>query len=609
MSFRISRGVLLIVKPSAAALLTLPQCNEISNAEALESSLCSEREIGRLTLKPKSKIGLSIILLILYVGLFCLLGFYSAPSADDFSNVTMLRTFGFWRTQVKWYLGWGGRLTQTVLLSLVYKLDNLHGVYFLLPCLTVFSMFAALYFSVRTLASNLSSARQRLFVSLVLLASWLASIPVLNEILYWLTGMFYTWSAVGLLLCLSACVLWWRKQTTSMFMLTSVLIFFNALIVELNALLQLISLLCLLVYTFTRRKTHWAGVLLFFLAAFLGLLVTVLAPGNAARMTASIASRFSPVLLLKTLGVASIFGAITIAKFFLAPITYVFLLFLPDLVRTLPSFDKNMAVHLKIWHILILTALIAPLMHAIAGWATGAGLPERAESLTLWMMGAVWFLLWSFGYRRNALLYRIRGSRLHALRWFLLALTLVLSPNFMALLGDISLAPAYRAELEVRDAQLARQREAGEVDAVVPLLSVRPTLLFFSDLRPWPSDWKNQAYAQYHGVKSVQALPPVFCSNGQTLSSFRQESVKGLETLAAEGNVQAQFLLGELYDTTFAGFENVPKDNAQAAIWYLEAAREGYAHAQRRLARLYATGDGVARNYFEAAYWLVRSQF
>ena len=124
-------------------------------------------------------------------------------------------------------------------------------------------------------------------------------------------------------------------------MLTSVLIFFNALIVELNALLQLISLLCLLVYTFTRRKTHWAGVLLFFLAAFLGLLVTVLAPGNAARMTASIASRFSPVLLLKTLGVASIFGAITIAKFFLAPITYVFLLFLPDLVRTPPLFRQK----------------------------------------------------------------------------------------------------------------------------------------------------------------------------------------------------------------------------------------------------------------------------
>ena len=123
-----------------------------------------------------------ILLLSAYVGLFCLLGCYSSPSADDFSNATAVRTLGFWKAQAAWYMNWGGRVTQTLLLSLVYKLDNLHGVYFLLPCVTVVSMLTVLYFSVSTLAVNLYSVRQKLFLSLLLSAAWLATMPVLNEV-------------------------------------------------------------------------------------------------------------------------------------------------------------------------------------------------------------------------------------------------------------------------------------------------------------------------------------------------------------------------------------------------------------------------------------------
>ena len=87
------------------------------------------------------------------------------------------------------------------------------------------------------------------------------------------------------------------------------------------------------------------------------------------------------------------------------------------------------------------------------------------------------------------------------------------------------------------------------------------------------------------------------------------EVVSGLERLAGEGDVRMQFLMGELYDTTFAEMDGVAKDNARAAEWYLRAAEQGDAHAQRRLTRLYALGKGIPRNTLKAVYWLARSQF
>ena len=69
-----------------------------------------------------------------------------------------------------------------------------------------------------------------------------------------------------------------------------------------------------------------------------------------------------------------------------------------------------------------------------------------------------------------------------------------------------------------------------------------------------------------------------------------------------------QFLMGELYDTTFAAMDGVAKDDAKAAEWYLRAAEQGDAHARRRLTRLYAAGNGVPRDYLKAVYWLARSR-
>lgn len=552
--------------------------------------------------------GMPTWLALFYIALFCGLGAYAWLSADDYSFINAVSDWGFIELQKIYYLRWTGRFFNTFLLTSATFLD-LNRFYGVFPVLTALLYASAIYFFLTVLSGHISRGT-RVIVVLWVQAVSFASLPALNETFYWMSGMPYTWTAAFLLLSLALMFRAFQGQRTKFALWGGgVLFFLNGAVLELSSVMQIVLAFLSTVYFFIRRDVPRFRRASFFLAvALLAFLVMFFAPGTTARMGQITAIALSS-RLVKALGATGIFGFITLIKFFTKPVVYVFLLFLPDMVRNISPCGKDVASRLRMWHIFFSTALIAPMMQAIAGWATGAGLPARAESLTLWFMGAVWSCLWGLGYRQESLFERIRVSRLYAWRWCLLVLTLVLSPNFLALLGDVRLAPAYRAELRARDAWVMQQKEAGEADVVVPLLKARPKLLFFSDLRPWPSDWKNQAYARYHRIQTIRALPPSICSEERALSDFHQSSLEGLESLAAEGDIESQFLMGELYDTTFAGSESISKDDAPAAFWYLKAAGEGESHAQRRLARLYATGSGVAKDYLKAVYWLVCSQF
>jgi hypothetical protein len=47
----------------------------------------------------------------------------------------------------------------------------------------------------------------------------------------------------------------------------------------------------------------------------------------------------------------------------------------------------------------------------------------------------------------------------------------------------------------------------------------------------------------------------------------------------------------------------VPRDYAQAAAWYRQAAEQGDAEAQGSLGFLYGIGEGMPRDYAEAYFW------
>ena len=53
--------------------------------------------------------------------------------------------------------------------------------------------------------------------------------------------------------------------------------------------------------------------------------------------------------------------------------------------------------------------------------------------------------------------------------------------------------------------------------------------------------------------------------------------------------------------------DGTPKNLGLAIHWYRMAAERGYAHAQKNLAGMYATGEGMKQDVIEAMKWLTLS--
>ena len=75
-----------------------------------------------------------------------------------------------------------------------------------------------------------------------------------------------------------------------------------------------------------------------------------------------------------------------------------------------------------------------------------------------------------------------------------------------------------------------------------------------------------------------------------------ETALRLITPLAEKGDVEAQFVLGYMYETGHVA----PKNSTEAAKWYRKAADNGDATAQISLGKLYELGDGVPQDYTEA---------
>jgi len=82
----------------------------------------------------------------------------------------------------------------------------------------------------------------------------------------------------------------------------------------------------------------------------------------------------------------------------------------------------------------------------------------------------------------------------------------------------------------------------------------------------------------------------------------KAQAVIGLmvQTVAEQGDARAQAIIGSMYEEG----RGVPQDSAQAVAWYRKGAEQGYAGAQFNLGVMYATGQGVSRDDAQAYMWL-----
>ena len=75
-----------------------------------------------------------------------------------------------------------------------------------------------------------------------------------------------------------------------------------------------------------------------------------------------------------------------------------------------------------------------------------------------------------------------------------------------------------------------------------------------------------------------------------------EKKVAEIRQLAEQGDVEAQFVLGVMYENG----KGVTRDYAEAVKWYRLAAEQGDARGQTCLGVMYEFGQGVPQNQTEA---------
>ena len=72
---------------------------------------------------------------------------------------------------------------------------------------------------------------------------------------------------------------------------------------------------------------------------------------------------------------------------------------------------------------------------------------------------------------------------------------------------------------------------------------------------------------------------------------------------ARAGDAQAQFRLALRHTRG----EGIPRDDAQAARWFLRAAEQGHPEAAARMGVLYSEGRGVTEDHEQSVVWSLRA--
>lgn len=104
---------------------------------------------------------------------------------------------------------------------------------------------------------------------------------------------------------------------------------------------------------------------------------------------------------------------------------------------------------------------------------------------------------------------------------------------------------------------------------------------------------------------SISLLTIVIAAHGQTIRQidtiFAQnrngDEARTALAAAKDGNHLAQFHIGTIYQTGYAG----APDYEQAVYWFRRSSESNYAKAQHALSELYLLGRGVPRDFAESA--------
>jgi TPR repeat protein len=116
-------------------------------------------------------------------------------------------------------------------------------------------------------------------------------------------------------------------------------------------------------------------------------------------------------------------------------------------------------------------------------------------------------------------------------------------------------------------------------------------------------DWLGKSLASSPDHPDFQVTLGKMYVNDPDLKKNYSEAMKLFQKAAAQGSVEAQYLIGERYEFG----EGVARDPAEAMKWYRQAAENGYAEAQFEIGVRCAQGRDAKQDHAEALRWLQKA--
>ncbi|GAB3536533.1 hypothetical protein GCM10027443_27090 [Pontibacter brevis] len=235
-----------------------------------------------------------IYIVSLCIGLLVLLPFlvltlYNHPQADDYGFAFRDMTYGYWETQINYYMNWTGRYFSTTtafrINPIIYGNFALYKLYSLLLILLLAA--SAYLFLFKLLHYHLDSLKITALAAL-LLCLYLMQMPSTSEGIFWLPGyLTYQLPNIMMLLLLTLLLSFFRtgnKSLKSSYIVLAALLCVAIAGSNEMALVMGFTTLLLILYSSWQDKQNRPYLLILFLLCVVASLTAVLAPGNYARM-------------------------------------------------------------------------------------------------------------------------------------------------------------------------------------------------------------------------------------------------------------------------------------------------------------------------------------
>ncbi len=446
---------------------------------------------------------------------FIALAAFNHPSADDFKLSNHVIRFGFWQTQVDYYMTWVGRYCATALYGVNPLVSRSFWLYKFVPLILFVGLFHAFYKLARELAGSYFDKWKILVAALALLTLYVGEMASVAQGFYWYPGA-VTYQVPNILLVyLCACIFRARgilpgKGMILTAVLSAILVLAIAGSNETSMVILLSLLLAMRAWSLYRDRRVNGMLFALVIMSFIGTYFVVTAPGNGVRLAYEQSHRQSILFAMKssvTQGLLSVFHRVTSLP------TLVFTLLFIAPAAQLAEKRIGSGSHLSIHPLLSFGVYIALLAAGfLPGYWSVGGPPARAVNVIHLLVLLGWFFNVYVCVEYGIVKYKAAFIPFPAY-----AATFMCLVAFLSFLKEGSnMRTAYRDLLSGRaaryDAELTHRYEmfaGSKADYLeVNQLENTPDTIFFDDITVHANNWRNDSYAKYFHKKTIVLAKP-----------------------------------------------------------------------------------------------------